>query len=120
MNIITNTITSIKKSFIEKNNHEITHEAKEKSLNSIKAIIQSKIQSCNTPDEKKAAINSVKLVVKTIQENINHKGQNYFTNKTYYGKIDRDFFNLFVDGELKSQLEGVCVYTEILFLGIES
>ncbi len=110
MNITTKTRTSIRESLFAKNGHEITHGAKEKSLNSIKEIIQNKVQSCRTPDEKNAVINSVKLAVKTIQENINYKGKNYFTNKTYYGEIDRDFFEVLVGGGLKSQLEEVCVH----------
>ena len=65
MNITTKTRTSIRESLFAKNGHEITHGAKEKSLNSIKEIIQNKVQSCRTPDEKNAVINSVKLAVKT-------------------------------------------------------
>jgi hypothetical protein len=70
-----------------------------------------RIASCKNHNEKKLTINSVKLCIKTMQENINHEGTNYFTNSKYYGDFDQEFFDILInDKTTKSQLEEICVH----------
>jgi hypothetical protein len=56
MDITTNTITAIKKSFYSRHNRQITHNDKNDILYLVKSLVMTRIASCKNHNEKKLTI----------------------------------------------------------------
>ena len=118
---ITNITTGLKSSVLLRTNSlnvnktisERKLDARERLKSNLTEYLNNtKVKDIHEFNQLKAA---VKLAIKTIQENINHKGKSSFTNSGYYGNITSDnarglFNHITTDERLKEDLELVCAH----------